>query len=154
MISRRRKGYRRFFLLFQQVASWHGTCIIFRQTERRAEMETKNSDKGKRQTRLAGKLSLVGAGMGLTLFAIFGILYGSFLGGVVGLNLAGVVLGQPVEPSVLGRIFVALGMLLGVMVSGTMFIAGGASLGWIVGTAADRLRQPTKVPAAEEIQND
>jgi hypothetical protein len=117
-------------------------------------METKNTDKGRKQTRLAGTLSLVGAGMGLTLFAIFGILYGSFFGRVVGLNLAGAVLGQPVEPSVLGRTFVALGMLLGVMVSGTMFIAGGASLGWLAGTAADRLRQPTKVPATEEIQND
>jgi hypothetical protein len=102
-------------------------------------------------TTLGGRLGLVGAGMGLVLFALFGILYGSLLGGIVGLNLAGAIFGSPVEPSVLSRVIIALGMLLGVMISGLIFISGTASIGWLIGTAIERLTAPAKTPETKKV---
>ena len=82
------------------------------------------------------KMTLVGAGCGVVLFAVFGLLPGSFLGGVMGLNLAGMLLGMPVASGVLSRLIVAACMVIGVMVSGIMFITASSVAGWLVGTVA------------------
>ena len=58
-----------------------------------------------------------------------GLLPGSFLGGMMGLNLAGSLLGTPVVSGVLSRLIVAGSMVLGVMVAGIMFITASATLG-------------------------
>lgn len=39
----------------------------------------------------------IGAGVGLVIFAFFGLLPGSFLGGAIGLNLAGKIFGTPLR---------------------------------------------------------
>ncbi len=85
-------------------------------------------------------LTYIGAGAGVVLFAVFGLLPGSFLGGVMGLNLAGSIMGTPVAAGVLARLIVAASMVLGVMVAGIMFITAASTLGWLVGTAVDSLR--------------
>lgn len=100
--------------------------------------------------RLSNKTMLIGAGAGLVLFAIFGLLPGSFLGGVMGLNIAGTLFGYPVTSSLLPRIIVAASMLIGVMVSGIIFTVGGAIIGWLTGTAIDALTA-TKT-AKEEVK--
>ena len=82
----------------------------------------------------------MGAGAGVVLFAVFGLLPGSFLGGVMGLNLAGSLLGTPVASGILSRLIVAASMILGVMVAGIMFITASATLGWLIGTVVDGLR--------------
>lgn len=99
------------------------------------------------KARLSNKTMLIGAGAGLVLFAIFGLLPGSFLGGVMGLNIAGTLFGYPVTSNLLPRIIVAASMLIGVMVSGIIFTVGGATLGWLAGTAVDAL---TATKAAKE----
>jgi hypothetical protein len=85
-------------------------------------------------------LTYIGAGAGVVLFAVFGLLPGSFLGGVMGLNLAGSLLGTPVASGIVARLIVAAFMVLGVMVAGIMFIMAASTLGWLVGTAVDGLR--------------
>ncbi|TAN41782.1 MAG: hypothetical protein EPN25_04425 [Nitrospirae bacterium] len=92
-----------------------------------------------KNTNYAKKMTLVGAGCGVVLFAIFGLLPGSFLGGVMGLNLAGSLLGLPVTSGVLSRLIVAVSMVLGVMVAGIMFITASSLTGWLLGTIADTL---------------
>jgi len=77
-------------------------------------------------------LTYIGAGAGVVLFAVFGLLPGSFLGGVMGLNLAGSLLGTPVASGVVARLIVAASMVLGVMVAGIMFITAASTLGWWV----------------------
>ena len=64
------------------------------------------------------KLMFIGAGCGIVLFAIFGLLPGSFLGGVMGLNIAGTLLGMPVTSGILSRVIVAALMVVEVMVAG------------------------------------
>lgn len=90
------------------------------------------------------KMTYIGAGCGVVLFAVFGLLPGSFLGGVMGLNFAGLLLGVPVTSSVLSRLIVAASMVLGVMVSGIMFITASSVAGWLLGTVADALTTEKK----------
>src|SRR5271169_2372744 len=85
------------------------------------------------------KMTLIGAGCGVVLFAVFGLLPGSFLGGVMGLNLAGMLLGLPVTSGVLSRLIVAASMVIGVMASGIMFFTASSLTGWIFGTVVDAL---------------
>ena len=82
---------------------------------------------------ISNKLAYTGAGIGLALYAIFGLLYGSLLGGIVGLNIVHALFGTSLAHAVVPRIIVALGMLTGVMVAGTIFVVGSASLGWVIG---------------------
>jgi hypothetical protein len=89
-------------------------------------------------------LTYMGAGCGVMLFAIFGLLPGSFLGGVMGLNIAGALQGMPVASTVLARMIVAASMVVGVMVSGIMFITACSTAGWLVGAVIDALKAEKK----------
>lgn len=99
--------------------------------------------------RFANKAVLIGAGAGLVLFAIFGLLQGSFLGGVMGLNIAGSLLGYPVKSGLLARLIVAASMLVGVLVAGIIFVMGGGLAGWLVGALADFFSAPKGVGEKE-----
>jgi len=96
------------------------------------------------------KLAYMGAGCGVVLFAVFGLLPGSFLGGVMGLNIAGLLFGTPVSAGLLPRAIVAASMMVGVMVSGTMFIMASTTLGWLIGTIVDAIKTGKKELATVE----
>jgi len=89
---------------------------------------------------MAKKGVYVGAGAGLILFALIGLLPGSFIGGVIGLNIAGSIFGHPLGAALLPRIIVAISMLLGIVVAGVVFIAGASLLGWLAGYLIDAVR--------------
>ena len=100
--------------------------------------DIKNGKEGlKMKGSISNKLAYTGAGIGLALYAIFGLLYGSLLGGVVGLNIVHALFGTSLAHAVVPRIIVAVGMLTGVMVAGTIFVVGSASLGWVIGFIID-----------------
>ena len=103
-----------------------------------------------KETTYTKKLAYVGAGCGVILFAVFGLLPGSFLGGVMGLNIAGILFGTPVGAGLLPRLIVAASMVVGVMVSGTMFIMASTTLGWLVGTVVDAIKAEKKELATIE----
>mgnify|MGYP006267363807 CR=1 FL=1 len=96
---------------------------------------------------MAKKMAYIGAGVGVALFAVGGLLPGSFLGGVVGLNIAGSLFGLPVSSALLPRLIVGLCMLLGVLVSGIIFISGSSILGWLIGYVIDSLSVGKAAPA-------
>jgi hypothetical protein len=96
---------------------------------------------------MAKKMAYIGAGAGLVLFAVAGLLPGSFLGGVVGLNIAGSLFGLPVSSSLLPRLIVGISMLLGVLVSGIIFISGATVTGWLIGYIIDTLTTGETVTA-------
>src|SRR5512141_3096451 len=110
----------------------------------------KKEDTKMKDTTYTKKLAYMGAGCGVVLFAVFGLLPGSFLGGVMGLNLAGILFGTPVGAGLLPRMIVAASMLIGVMVSGTMAIMASSTLGWLIGTVVDTLRAGNKELASVE----
>jgi hypothetical protein len=85
----------------------------------------------------AKKAAFMGAGVGLVLFAIFGLLPGSMLGGVMGLNIAGFIFGTPLTPGIFSRLIVGASMLIGIMVAGIVFVFGFSLVGWLLGHAVD-----------------
>lgn len=99
---------------------------------------------------LSKRFTYIGAGIGLVLFALFGLLPGSFIGGVLGLNIAGKIFGIPITPTVPTKIIIALMMILGVIVSAVLFITttaiAGSLIGYIIGAIFE------KKPVAEEKQ--
>lgn len=86
---------------------------------------------------IANRLSYLGAGVGLALFAVFGLLYGSLIGGVIGLNIVNAVFGEPLGSALIPRIMVALGMLTGILSACTIFVVGSGALGWVIGYLVD-----------------
>jgi len=93
----------------------------------------------KTQGDIAKKGLYIGAGAGLVLFAIIGLLPGSFIGGAIGLNIAGSIFGYPVGPQLAARMIVAASMLFGILVSGIVFTAGLSFAGWAIGSIIDTL---------------
>ena len=86
------------------------------------------------ETREAAKKGLfVGTGMGLILFALVGFFPGSMIGGVIGLKIAGGLSGLPVHATVLSRLIVAAGMIIGVIAAAITFIFGTGIMGWLAG---------------------
>ena len=88
----------------------------------------------------AKKTAYIGAGAGLVLFAVIGLLPGSFLGGAIGVNLAGTLFGLPLSSALLPRLIVGVSMLLGILVSGIVFIASSMMIGWLVGRVIELLK--------------
>lgn len=77
----------------------------------------------------------IGAGAGLVLFALFGLLPGSLLGGAAGIKFAGLLFTLPLDPGIVSRIIVLTSMLIGVMVSGITFVTATSTAGWLLGQA-------------------
>lgn len=93
----------------------------------------------------------VGTGAGIILFALVGLLPGSFVGGFLGLKAVGMLFGG-LEASVISRVIVALSMLTGVLVSAIAFIFGSGVLGWAMGYVADTLKARTPETADAELK--
>jgi small-conductance mechanosensitive channel len=82
---------------------------------------------------IAKKGAYIGAGAGLVLFAIFGLLPGSLLGGAMGINIAGWMFGLPLEPGLISRAIVLVSMLVGVLVAGIVIVTATTTVGWLAG---------------------
>ncbi len=93
----------------------------------------------------------VGTGMGLILFVLLGFFSGSVIGGMVGLKIAGMLLGGPVTSSILPRLIVAVSMIIGVITSAITFIFGMGLLGWITGVVIDAVRTGSVEVKATEV---
>lgn len=85
-----------------------------------------------------------GTAAGLMLYAVFGLLPGLFLGGVMGMNLATALLGTPVFTSYLARLIVGGSMVAGIMITCVIYVVGMTSLGWLIGRSADALAERGK----------
>ena len=86
---------------------------------------------------MARKGAYIGAGAGLVLFAIFGLLTGSLLGGAAGINVAGWLFGLPLEPGLISRAIVLVSMLVGVLVAGIVIVTATSTVGWLAGRMID-----------------
>jgi hypothetical protein len=89
---------------------------------------------------MAKKGLYIGAGAGLMVFAIAGLLPGSVIGGMIGINIAGSFFGLPLEPTILSRLIVAASMILGVCLSGVICVVATSSVGWLLGHLVDTVR--------------
>ncbi len=90
----------------------------------------------------------IGAGAGLVLFAIFGLLPGSLLGGAAGINVAGWLFGLPLQPGLLSRAIVLVSMLVGVLVAGIVMVTASSTVGWLAGRLIEGASQKEEKEAA------
>ena len=108
------------------------------------------------KTTIAKKAAYVGAGIGLVLFALFGLLPGSLLGGAAGINIAGWLFGLPLDPGIVSRMIVLAAMLIGVVVAGIVIVTALSTVGWFVGKViesgvhAKEVGEGKTLPKAEE----
>ncbi|HTZ19172.1 MAG TPA: hypothetical protein VMB78_12120 [Dissulfurispiraceae bacterium] len=84
------------------------------------------------KTNISRKGLYIGAIAGLILFIFIGLLPSSFVGGVLGLKIASLVAGKSVEMALIGRALVGLSMVIGVLVTGLVFIGAMSLVGWAV----------------------
>ena len=96
----------------------------------------------KTRNNIARKTGLVGACIGLVLFAVVGILYGSLIGGTMGLGIVNSVLGVAAGATLISRLVVAASMLAGVIVSGIMLVTICSSAGWLAGYIIGAVVEP------------
>ena len=104
------------------------------------------------KTTLSRKAAYIGAGAGLVLFAIFGLLPGSLLGGAAGVKVAGLLFGLPLEPGILSRSIVLLSMLVGVVVSCIAIVTAASTTGWLVGCILNSTVQGVLAPVEEHVR--
>lgn len=102
------------------------------------------------RSQLAKTTGLIGAGVGLALFALFGLLEGSLIGGTVGLGIVNSILGGPEEMTLLSRAVVAASMLTGVILAGIISVVVSSSAGWALGYAIGWLSEPKAAPGMEK----
>ncbi len=103
------------------------------------------------KTTLSKKAAYIGVGAGMVLFAIFGLLPGSLLGGAAGIKIAGMLFGLPLEPGVVSRSIVLLSMLLGVLVSGIAVVTATSTAGWLVGAMIHSTTHISMTSAEEKV---
>lgn len=96
---------------------------------------------------IARKTAYIGAGAGLVLFAIFGLMPGSLLGGAMGINIAGWLFGLPLQPGLISRIIVLASMLIGVLVAGVVIVTATSTVGWLVGKVLEPKAPVENCPA-------
>lgn len=87
----------------------------------------------KTKAEMTKKAVYAGAAAGLLLFALAGLLPSSFIGGVLGLQVAQHLVGSAGALSILPRAVVGVSMLLGVVVTGIVFVGSASVLGWLCG---------------------
>ena len=90
----------------------------------------------------ARKTGLAGAGIGLVLFLFVGLLYGSLIGGTMGLEIVNSVFHEAAGITLLSRVIVAASMLAGVIVSGIVFVGISSTLGWAAGYVIGAVMEP------------
>lgn len=97
--------------------------------EKKEERKMRNS--------LSRKAAYIGAGSGLVVFSLFGLLPGSLLGGAAGIKFAGMLFGFPLDPGLLSRTIVLSSMLVGVLVAGVVIVTAASAAGWLLGRVAE-----------------
>jgi len=98
------------------------------------------------KTTMTKQGAYLGAGAGLVVFAVFGLLPGSLLGGAAGISFAGMLFGLPLEPGLLSRAIVLAGMVVGVLVSGIGIVMASTTIGWLAGSALGAIVQKKDLP--------
>lgn len=94
------------------------------------------------QTVKAGRK--VGAVMGGILFAIFGLVPGFYFGSYGTLVILSHLTGGPMEPTILVRMLVVAGILVGIACMASVSVVVGALFGTAVGYVTDALSSPAK----------
>jgi len=103
------------------------------------------------KTTISRKTAYIGAGAGLVLFALFGLMPGSLLGGAAGINIAGWLFGLPLQPGLVSRVIVLSSMLVGVLVAGIVMVTATSTVGWLFGKVLESGTHAKEVGEEKEL---
>jgi len=92
-------------------------------------------------------LSIIGACVGLAAFLAIGLLPALLYGGYAGVLLAGGIFGEPIKATLLVRMLIVGGMVLGTVGVGALFAVGGA----VAGAAINALI-PAGTPQTQKVE--
>ena len=92
----------------------------------------------------------IGAALGGIAFLIFGVLPGFFFGSYGTLLVLKHLVGGPVEPTVIVRMVVAVGILLGIVCIGSVSIVLGSIIGTAMGYAVEAISAPAAAKETAE----
>ncbi len=92
----------------------------------------------------------IGAALGGIAFLVFGLIPGFYFGSYGTLLVLKHLMGGPVEPTVIVRMIVAVGILLGVVCMGSLSIVVGSILGTGLGYLVEALTAPADVKEPAE----
>lgn len=92
----------------------------------------------------------IGTVAGIILFAIFGLVPGAYVGSFAALAALAALTGGPVEPTLIMRMLIVVGALIGVGVSSVVGIVGGALAGTGLGYVADAVFGHKRAEGAKE----
>ena len=126
------------------------SIIDKREIKQQSSKLQKGRDAMKTRDNIAKKAGLAGAGIGLVLFAVVGILYGSLIGGTMGLGIVNSILGVAAGATLISRLVVAASMLAGIIVSGIMLLTVCSSVGWLAGYIIGMVMEPKSELAAQK----
>jgi hypothetical protein len=111
----------------------NSTIYVLARVLQYPQARTTEKEETNMKTTLSRNTAYIGAGAGLVLFAIFGLLPGSLLGGAAGIKLAGLFFGLPLDPGMVSRVIVLASMLVGVLVAGITIVTAASASGWLLG---------------------
>jgi hypothetical protein len=96
----------------------------------------------------------IGAAVGVVTFLIFGLVPGFFFGSYGSLLVISHLMGGPVEPTLIVRMVMAVGILLGIVCVASVSIVSGAILGTGVGYLLEAASAPKEMgkPAKEAVK--
>jgi uncharacterized membrane protein YoaK (UPF0700 family) len=94
----------------------------------------------------------IGAGLGAIVFLLFGLMPGFFFGSYGSLVILKHLTGGPVEPTVLVRMLIAVGIMLGIVCTASVSIVVGSIVGTVMGYATEALTAAAPVKAEEELK--
>jgi hypothetical protein len=100
------------------------------------------------------KAAYIGAGAGLVLFPIFGLLPGSLLGGAAGIKLSSLLFSLPFEGGLMSRVIVLASMLVGVLVSGITLVTATSAAGWLLGRVIETQENKAPSEATVAVRNN
>ncbi len=96
----------------------------------------------------------IGAALGFLVFLAFGLLPGFYFGSYGSLVVLKHLMGGPVEPTVLVRMIIAVGIMLGIVCIASVSIVIGSILGTVLGYVMEALTAPAgaKEAAGEAVK--
>jgi hypothetical protein len=114
--------------------------------------KTRKEDSKMQEKKYSKNFALIGGGVGVVLFAVFGLLTSFFIGGVMGVNLAEKFLGYPLTSAVIGRLIISASIGVSVTVAAIMSIGLSSLAGWLIGTIVETVKGEEKELATAEVK--
>jgi hypothetical protein len=90
---------------------------------------------------MSKKSVYIGAGSGLVIFGLFGLLPNSLLGGAADSKLAGMLFELPLHLGILSRAILFVSMLVGILVAVIVIVTAPPAAAWHLGRMMEAARQ-------------